>query len=137
MELSDPDFGEMKYNGIDAWDCRVEFDFPHEKTRWFAIHLWAPANGPMESQRLRFRELKSRYESLWPEIASRIATVHDHLATAGDVSSAMSEWIAVHIGEHSPDSVEFVIDLDLPDEGSPGYFIRLDGWKVGEAIIAE
>lgn len=137
MNEPDPDFGEMKFNGIDAWDCRIDFGFPHEMTNGFAVHVWAPEEGPTENQRTQFRELKRRYVSLWPEIASRIAGVHDRLQSSDDVADAMSDWVAVHLGEHAEDSVEFVITLNLPEEGSRGYFVPLTGWEVGDVVVAD
>ncbi len=137
MKRPDLDFGVMEYNGIDAWDCRVQFSFPHKNTQFFAIHLWARENGPTEKQRLRLRGLKNRYESLWPEIASRIITVHERLRTTNDVGAAMSERLSVHIGEHAEDSVEIVIDIKLPGESYRGYFISLEEWKIGNAVPAD
>ncbi len=137
MKKPDPDFGEMKYNGIDAWDCRLEFDFPHENTHYFAVHVWAGENGPTEKQRSRFQELKRRYKLIWPDIALQIATAHERLETVDDVGAAMSKWLSVHLGEHAEDSVEFVIDLNMPDEGSRAFFIPLEQWKVGDAIVAD
>src|SRR5688500_7568459 len=60
MDTPDPDFSDMEYNGIDAWNCQIEFEFPHDKTHYVAVHVWALENGPTETQRIRFRELRRR-----------------------------------------------------------------------------
>jgi hypothetical protein len=49
----------------------------------------------------------------------------------------MSQFIAVHIGEHAEDSVELVYTLSLPTEGSRAYFVPLSDWKVSEVVVAE
>ena len=136
-EYSDPDFGRMKHNTIDAWDCRVEFDFPHGKTNYFAVHIWAHSEAPTKKQRKIFRELKTRYDGLWPDIASSIIMVHKEIESQAELEAAMREWVAVHLGEHDEDSLELVIDLDFPDEGTRGYFIPIENWNVGKAVIAE
>lgn len=135
---SDPDFGSMKFNGIDAWDCRVDFDFPHPKTKYFAIHLWQydPA-GPTSAQRECLRRLKEQYAQLWPDIAGKIIAVHETVRTQKEVEDAMPQRLAAHIGEQGEDAVELVIDLDLPGEGSRGYFIPIVDWQVQDAIVAE
>lgn len=135
--MIDPDFGLMRHNGIDGWDCRVAFDFPHGKARSFAVHIWASEDGLSETQRLAFRQLKSRYDQLWPEIAKGILAVHQTLKSADELNDSVSEFVAVHIGEHAEDSVELVYDLDLQGEGSRGYFVPLSNWTVNEVIVAE
>jgi hypothetical protein len=135
--MCDADFGMMRHNAIDAWDCCVEFDFPHRNTSTFAVHVWASQAGPTEVQRLAFRELKSRYLQLWPDIANGILGVHPSLKTVEDLNQFMSQFIAVHIGEHAEDSVELVYTLSLPTEGSRAYFVPLSDWKVSEVVVAE
>ena len=136
-EMSDPDFGTMTYNGIDAWDCRVGFEFPHPKACYWAVHVWAPATGPSDSQRLRFRELKSRYSELWAAISHALVNVHPTLTSLDDLNNSTSECVAVHLGEHDEGTVEIVYTLGLPEEGGRGYFVPLEGWEVGTVVVAE
>lgn len=49
----------------------------------------------------------------------------------------MRERIAVHMGELDDNSIELVIELNLPDEGTKGYFISIENWSVKDAIVAE
>ncbi len=138
MQNNDPDFGQMKYNGFSAWDCRIDFRFPHLSSKYFAVHIWSnDETGPSQLQRETFRELKQRYESLWPEVASRIVAVHASLVSPIEVAKVMRERVAVHIGEHDEKSIELVIELDLPDERTKGYFIPIENWIVKDAIVAE
>ena len=137
MVNPDADFGEMVFNEIDAWDCRLSYDFAHQKTRKFAVHIWADANGPTELQRDQFKTLKTKYSELWPQIAKNMIACHDKLATIDDVADAMSAHISVHIGEHNETSVELVIDLDLPDEGFRGYFMPIENGTVGNVVVAD
>ena len=62
---------------------------------------------------------------------------HDQLETIVDVSNAMSGWISLHLGEHHETSLELVIDLDLPNEGTRGYFIPVEDWFIGDVVIAD
>lgn len=138
MPNIDPDFGLMKYNGFSAWDCRIDFQFPHPSSKYFAVHIWSSdETGPSQQQRETFRELKWRYESLWPAIASSIVAVHASITDSFDVAKVMRERVAVHIGELDENSIELVIELDLPDEGNKGYFIPIENWSVKNAIVAE
>ena len=66
-----------------------------------------------------------------------VVDVHPRVHAIDDVNNATSEWVSVHIGEHEENSIEFVYDLELAGEGTRGYFIRLDSWKVKQTIIAE
>lgn len=133
----DPDFGAMQFNGFDAWDCNVCAEFPHRPTYYFAVHLWASESGPTAAQRMRLRRLKQQYTSLWPSIASTIINLHQTLTEHDQVTCAMRNWVSVNLGEHSEDSIELVYDLNLPDEGTRGYFINLTDDEVGEAFVAE
>jgi hypothetical protein len=137
MNEPDSEFPEIRFNGFDAWDCIVPYEFPHSATRCFSIHIWADESGPTEAQRIKFRNLKLRYNALWPAIASRIVEVHDYLDTTDGVAAAMPMHLGMHIGEHFEDSVEFVIHLDLDEEGYRGYFLLLDDWTVCQAIVAD
>lgn len=138
MPNIDPDFESMKYNGFSAWDCRIDFQFPHSSSKYFAVHIWSSdETGPSDQQRETFRELKRRYESIWPAIASSIVAVHASITDSFDVAKVMRERVAVHIGELDETSIELVIELDLPDEGTKGYFIPIENGSVKNAIVAE
>lgn len=140
MQKNDPDFGQMKYNGFSAWDCRIDFQFPHPSTKYFAVHICSSDEiGPSQQQRETFRELRRRYEALWPAIASGIVAVHASITDPFDVAKVMRERVAVHIGELHENSIELelVIELDLPDEGTKGYFIPIENWSVKDVIVAE
>lgn len=137
MSKNDPDFGLMKHNNIDAWDCRLNGDFPHANTRQWAVHVWASEAGPSNAQRSKFRELKSRYAKLWPEIAHGIVSVHTGLTSVDELNASTPDYVSVHLGEYSENSVELVYNLNLADEGSRGYFVMLDEWKVEEVVVAE
>lgn len=132
----DADFGQMR-KGIDSWDCRVKFDFPHPPTQYFAVHVWASDSGPSKIQRQALRRLKKQYTTLWPSITSTIVGLHPTINENAQVEAAMREWVSVHLGEHQEDSIELVYDLDLPDEGTRGFFIRLEDDGIVEAVIAE
>jgi hypothetical protein len=133
----DPDFGAMQYDGIGAWDCHICFEFPHPPTYYFAVHVWASETGPSSVQQATLRRLKEKYADLWPSLASTIVDLHPTITKREELAEAMRDWVSVHLGEHSEDSVEFVYDLDLEGEGTRGYFIRLEDWKIVEAVVAE
>lgn len=135
--MDDPDFGTMTYNGIDAWDCQVDFEFPHCESSVFAVHLWAPATGPSEAQRIRFSELKSRYKNLWGSIGREIVAAHPTLDSIEALEDSTSKWVAVHLGEHSEESLELVYTLNLAKEGGRAYFVPLDDWEVSTVVIAD
>lgn len=139
--MSDPDFGAMRHNNIDAWDCRMDFDFPHLNARQFAVHVWASLDGPTPLQRQVFRELKRRYKQLWPKIADGILRVHPSHTSAEALANAVGKYVSVHLGgftedgEFTEDAVELV--YDLAGEPSRGYFVRLNEWNVREVVVAE
>lgn len=137
MDNIDADFGNLEFNGIDAWDSQTECMFPHTRIRRLFVHIWADASGPTHAQRQRFRELKSRLIHLWPNIIARIAAAHERLHTTEEVAAVMPEDVSVHLGEHGDTSIELVIALQSSGEERRAFFIPLDAWNAGEAIVAE
>lgn len=135
MGKPDPDFGFMRYNGIDAWNCTQDFVFPHPNTQKLTAHVWADENGPTEEQRETFRLLKKSYHKLWPEIALAVAQVHDSLKTFEAVASEMSPSMAVHLGEYDELSVEFVVALR--NEGFRAYFVLIEDGHIEDVKVAE
>ncbi|MFO0939887.1 MAG: hypothetical protein U0930_03895 [Pirellulales bacterium] len=79
MQFADHVFGQCQFNGIDAYDCRVEIPTPHSTTTIFATHVWALESTPSERQRSTFANFVSHYDELWPKIADTLATLHPTL----------------------------------------------------------
>ena len=133
----DADFGYIQFNEIDAWDCNVSAKLPHPPTYYLALHIWSDEGGPTELQRQRVRWLKRDYVRLWPQIAETICRLHPDLTDSSQLTGVMRDYLSVHIGEHSEDSVQLVYDLDLPDEGTRGFFISVTETGVIGAFVAE
>ena len=94
-------------------------------------------SGPTENQRDCFNTFRSKYNELWQQIANKLIECHDELHSIDDASNAMSGWVSLHLGEHHETSLELVVDLDLPNEGTRGYFIPIKNWSVGDAVVAD
>lgn len=135
--LSDPVFGECRFNGIDAYDCSRVVATPHSPATQLAAHIWLYDDGPTDLQKAVFADLISRYEQLWPNVASELVALHPELSTVAEVEQSLRNRVAVHIGEHAEDSLELVYEFALPNEGIRGFFLRVDGTQVTGAFIAE
>lgn len=135
MNKADPDFGEMQFNGLDAWDCHFAFDLPHPPTWYFAIHVWADERGPTERQRQVMRWLPAAYAGLWPNVANRIIGLHPGLQDREALR--LREWVSVYIGEDSEDSLQLVYDLDEPEDGNRAYFITISDGNIVDAYVAD
>lgn len=135
--MEDDVLGQCEFDGIDAWNCSRVIATPHSKQTQFATHIWLYGESPTHLQKKTFLDLIHGYDQLWPDVAGELASLHPDLATREEVENHLRDRVAVHIGEHEECSVELVYEFDLPDEGFRGFFLRLDGLQVIEAVIAE
>jgi hypothetical protein len=135
----DPVFGEIEF-GVDAWDGLCPFDFPPAGTAEFAVHVWAGASGPTAGQRATFEQLRARYAALWPGIARSLAACHPTLPTEAEVGRGLRPTVGCYIeagasADHH--DFELVYEFDRPGEGARGFFVRVVGWEVTEAVMAD
>ncbi len=137
--MNDPTFGEIEFS-IDAWDGIVPYEHAPSNAAEFAVHIWADDAGPTTLQRRTFDGLKARYPTLWPSIARALLDCRPDLGSTDAVEAGLNPTVGCYIeGEGGADHANFelVYTLDLPDEGSRGYFVRIVGWEVIEAMAAE
>jgi len=135
----DPTFGEIEFS-IDAWDGLVPFEHGPSGTSGFAVHIWAGESGPSAFQRATFDQLKARYPSLWPAIARTLLGCHDGLSSIGEVASNLIPTVGCYIegeGGHDHAELELVYTFDLQGEDDRAYFVRIAGWEIVKAIVAE
>jgi len=135
----DPVFGQIEF-GVAAWDGVVPFEFPPAGTLHLAVHVCACKSGPSASQRATFQQLCARYAVLWPGIARSLAECHPTLSTAEEVGRSLRPKVGCYIEECATtdhNDFELVYEFDRPGEGSRGYFVRIIGWEVVEAVMAE
>jgi hypothetical protein len=138
--MTDPTFGEIKFNNVDAWDGIVPFEHGPSDTSEFAVHIWADEAGPSATQRSTFDQLKIQYPVLWPSIADALLECHAGLDSVEELSCSFSPTVGCYIEggvdlDHA--NFELVYTFDLPGEGSRGFFARIVGWEVVEACVAE
>jgi hypothetical protein len=88
MRLTDPVFGEIEFH-TDAWDSIVPFEFAPAGTLDFAVHVWADAFGPTDTQRRTFDELRRRYAGLRPRIAEALVSCHPGPSSAMEVDRSL------------------------------------------------
>lgn len=136
-QFMDQQFGEFRFNGIDAYDCRIELPTPHSTSTIFAIHAWAWASVLTERQHSTFASLITHYDELWPQIADTLARLHPSLKSREEVLQYLKTRVAVHVGEYSEDSLELVYEFDLPEEGFRGFFLRVEHLEIVDGFIAE
>ena len=130
-------FGQCRFNSIDAYDCSRIIATPHSDSTEMASHVWLYGEAPTALQEKAFEDLVARYDQLWPNAASKLATLHPELDSVEDIRRYVRNRVAVHIGEHAEDSIELVYEFDLPNEGSRGFFLRVDGIQVIDGFMAE
>jgi hypothetical protein len=139
MAVNDPAFGEIEYSG-DAWDGLVPFEHGPSGTSEFAVHLWADESGPTAMQRATFEQIKARYSRLWPSIAEALLGCHAGLSSVQEITRGLSPTVGCYIeGVASQGHADFelVYTFDLEGENGRGFFVRIVGWKVAEAVVAE
>ena len=137
--MIDPVFGDIEFD-VDAWDGICPFVFPASRTAEFAVHVCADDAGPTDGQRSTFKELLARYAAMWPDIARSLAACHPALSTAEEVGRSLSSTVGCYIEEGASGGhhdFELVYEFDLPGEGSRGFFVRIVGWEIAEAVMAE
>ncbi len=92
---------------------------------------------PSERQRLAFASFVSNYHELWPKIADKLSTLHPTLNCPEEVKRHLKDRVAIHLGEHSEESLELVYEFDLPNEGSRGFFLRVVDLEIVDSQIIE
>lgn len=102
-----------------------------------ASHVWLYGDAPTALQEKAFEDLVACYDQLWPNVAAKLATLHPELGSVEDIRRCVRNRVAIHIGEHAEDSIELVYEFDLPNEGSRGFFLRVDGIHVIDGFMAE
>ena len=135
--MNDPVLGRCKRTGIDAFDCTRVVATPHSDTTTLAVRIWLYGDAPSRLQKDAFANLVGDYDRLWGNVAKELGALHPELTTPDSVRTHLRDWVAVHIGEYEEDSVELVYEFDLPGEGIRGFFVRVAGSRVVEAVIAE
>ena len=137
--VTDPAFGEIEFN-VEACDGIVPFDFNRTRMTGFAAHIWADESGPSIAQRTTFERLQSRYRELWPSIAEALLGCHPALNSTSEVEASLSPTVGCYIEdvphpEHN--DFELVYGFDREGENRRGFFVRISGWRVVEAVLAE
>jgi hypothetical protein len=134
---TDSIFGRCSFNSIDAYDCSRMIATPHSDSTEIASHIWLYGGAPTALQEKAFEDFVACYVKLWPNVASKLAILHPEMESVEDVRRCVRNRFAVHIGEHAEDSIELIYEFDLPNEGSRGFFLRVDGMQVIDGFIAE
>jgi hypothetical protein len=137
--VTDPVFGEIDFH-VDAWDGTAPFVFGPAKTSAFRVHVWADDTGPDEIQRSTFEQIRSRYASLWPSIAETLSSLHPILKTIEAVENNLKPIVGCYMECETGDGhsdFELVYEFELEGEGIRGYFVRIVGWRIVEAFMAE
>lgn len=135
--MQDSVWGRCQFDGVEAWQCSRVIETPHSPTTRLVTRVWLYDDSPTELQETRFADLVENYDQLWPEVARVLATLHPGLTTVEEVQTHVRDDVAVHVGEHEEGSVELIYEFNLPDEGTRGFFLRIDGRRVIDAIIAD
>jgi hypothetical protein len=137
--VTDPTFGEIAFcEG--AWDGLVPFESVPAGTSEFAGHVWADESGPSDVQRATFEQIKGRCTGLWPTVAKVLLGLHPVLGFVAAAEDHLSSTVDCYIeAEASQGHVDFelVYGFNLEGENSRGFFVRIVGWQVAEAVIAE
>ena len=135
--MIDPLFGEISFT-VDAWYALVPFEDERSGTLAFAVHIWADPSGPTASQRATFKELKRRYETLWPVIAETMVKCHPRLSSVDRCREYVDPTVGCYIqNKASRGHDDFELVYELRDEPGRGIFVRIAGWDVVESAVAK
>ncbi len=129
--MGDPDFGVISHH-IDAWDGETDFDRPVSGTKRLRVHVRAGIGGPTEQQRYLIRELKRRYDSLWPKIADSIVALRPSAGDVARLPALLSPTLGVGIpGLIGDRLVDFVLTYEFKgDQSRSGYFVSFVAWRI-------
>lgn len=138
--MVDPDFGSLKFC-VDSWDGLAPFAFEPGRATHFDVHILAPETGPTSAQQTVYRDLKSRYGELWPEIAQNLVKCFDGVSSVDELCTYLSPTVGLYMIEEFDDpsqaEIELVYDINRPDVEGRSCFVRIRPWEVIEAALAE
>jgi hypothetical protein len=137
--MTDPVFGSIEFFA-DAWDGVVPFHFEASGTTELTIHVWADESGPTEVQQETFRLLLSRYAMLWPPIAEALLGCNSELGSLERIGTKLWSSVGCYIESaasagHS--DFDLVYTFEDGREINRSCFVRIVGWRIVEAVIAE
>ena len=91
-----------------------------------------PVNGPHS------KELKRRYETLWPVIAETMVKCHPRLSSVDRCREYVDPTVGCYIqNKASRGHDDFELVYELRDEPGRGIFVRIAGWDVVESAVAK
>ncbi len=135
--MTDASFGAITFT-VDAWDGLVPFEHEPSGTSAFAVRVWADASGPTAGQRATFEELKRRYATLWHVIAGAMTKCHPPLGSVDTCRNGVDSIVGCYIqSEANLGHEDFELVYELRGDPGRGVFVRIAGWNVVEAVVAE
>src|SRR2546427_8030694 len=94
--MRDIELGELERLG-DTWVGDTSWEFPCSGTTHVRLSIRSSERGPTAEQRELFREFRSRYQSLWPDVARNLLVLQRSVRTAGDLATALEPRLLLFI----------------------------------------
>jgi hypothetical protein len=112
-----------------------EFHDASTRARTMQLDIDAGDGQPTSAQRELFRELVSRYPTMWPEIAEELASIHPRWKTVESVTKHVDEVLLsldfIVNGEPLTWSIDYTFDAcDDSEDDFCGYTVNFVDWKI-------
>ena len=136
--MKDIELGELE-RVVDTWFGDTSWEFPCSATTHVRLSIRSSERGPTAEQRELFRKIRSRYESLWPDVARKLLGPQRSIRTAGDLATALEPRLLLFIpGVVSGEVFDFVLGYEFRDRETPtsGCFVAFRGWEIADAFEA-
>ena len=136
--MRDLELGELD-RVVDTWIGDTSWEFPCSGTTHVRLSIRSSERGPTAEQRELFREIRSRYQSLWPDVARKLLVLQPSVRTAGDLATALEPRLLLFIpGVVSGEGFDFVLGYEFTERETPtsGCFVGFRGWEIADAFKA-
>ncbi|MCA9123864.1 MAG: hypothetical protein H6821_01000 [Planctomycetaceae bacterium] len=130
--IDDPLFGRLRYH-INVWVGKV----PYSKSPFEIadVNLVAPESGPLESQRVAFREFVDRHVELWPSVARALVRCHAGVASVAELQDRLNPRIQF-IMQHEDGRVSVRYSIN-GEQGERVVVITFRNWEIAEVYALD
>ncbi len=136
--MRDLELGELECF-VDRWAGDASWGFPCSGTTHVRFSIRSGEPGPTPEQRDLFREIRSRYESLWPDVARKLLVLQHSIRSADDLASSLESRLLLFIpGDVSGEEFDFMLGYEFKERETvtSACFVGFRRWQIAETFKA-